>query len=210
LVVAGLGVFASKSRWAELPDELSQNGRTEVWQVATRVWSEHPLAGSGPGSFKLVLPRVAAAHEQDLFSKWIVTTYEPGAPVTIWMYAHNDPLQTLAEWGVIGALLFGVLLAWPLMSSLRGPARSTMDAAIRVGGVVALGALYLHALIDFPLQVFAIQITAALWAAVLIGPNARTRATRGTPPAREAPANRRLPQRPVPQGAELRNGPGPS
>jgi iron-sulfur cluster repair protein YtfE (RIC family) len=85
------------------------------------------------------------------------------------MYAHNDPLQSLAEWGLIGTLLLGSILLWPIVSGLRMKPRSRADRAVRAAGLLGLGVVYLHALVDFPLQVFAIQLTAGLWAAILIG-----------------------------------------
>jgi O-antigen ligase len=169
LLVGVVGATLSRDRWIELPDELgAHNGRVSVWNVALHIWDDHPVAGSGPGTFKLLLPDVAAAEERQLFSRWIVSDYVSGQPVTIWMYAHNDALQTLSEWGVIGALLLGAILMWPLARGLPlGPDRRTR--AVRAGGVLAVGMLYAHALVDFPLQIFAIQLTAGLWAAILIG-----------------------------------------
>ncbi|MCU1456290.1 MAG: hypothetical protein JWL73_382 [Actinomycetia bacterium] len=179
LLVASAGAFASRSRWSELPDELgAHNGRVAVWQVAIDTWEKKIVTGSGPGSFKLLLPGVAAAQEPQLFSKWIVTDYVPGHPVTIWMVADNDPLQTLAEWGLIGALLFAAILLWPVVRGLQLRSTQHLDRAVQIGGLIALGVLYLHMLIDAPLQIFAIQLTGGLWAAILI---ATTDASSGSP-----------------------------
>ncbi len=170
LVVGIVGAVSFRSRWAELPDELGGgNGRAEIWQVALDVWQDHPIAGAGPGSFKLLIPSVAAAQQPGLFPKWIVTEYRPGHPVTIWMYAHDDPLQTLAEWGVIGVVLLGAILLWPIGCAFLLRPRGQTDRVVRAGAVIALGALYLHSLIDFPLQILAIELTAGVWAAILIG-----------------------------------------
>ncbi len=170
VVIAGAGAILSRNRWSELPSELTiHGGRADVWHVAYDVWDEHRLTGSGPGSFKILLPGVTATREPQLFRNWIVSDYVPGQPVTIWMVADNDPLQTLAEWGVIGALFFGSILLFPVVRSLRLRTDHQFDGALRFGGVLALSVLYVHSLIDFPLQVLAIQMIAGLWAAMLIG-----------------------------------------
>ena len=195
VVMAATGAILSRNRWSELPGELSiHGGRGDVWHVAYDVWDGHRLTGSGPGSFKILLPSVAAAREPQLFRNWIVSDYVPGSPVTIWMVADNDPLQTLAEWGVIGALLLGTILLWPIGRSLRLRTDNLFDGTVRVGGLLALGVLYVHSLIDFPLQVFAIQMIAGLWAAILTGgtestPDRGERAGRGH--RRDARAMRR-------------------
>lgn len=170
VVIAGTGAILSRNRWSELPSELTiHGGRADVWHVAYDVWDGHRLTGSGPGSFKILLPGVTAIREPQLFRNWIVSDYVPGQPVTIWMVADNDPLQTLAEWGVIGALLFGSILLFPIVRSLRMGTDDPFDGALRLGGVLALGVLYVHSLIDFPLQVLTIQMIGGLWAAMLIG-----------------------------------------
>ncbi len=169
-VFGGVGAVLSRHRWAELPQEASlHGGRAEVWHVALDVWDEHPITGAGPGSFKILLPAVTAAREPQLYEHWIVSNYEPGHPATIWMFADDDPLQTLAEWGAVGALLFGTILAWPLARGFRSTGGDRFDQAVRAGGLLALAVLYVHSLIDFPLQVFAVQLTAGIWAALLMG-----------------------------------------
>jgi O-antigen ligase len=176
VIVVAVGVgggIATRHRWAQLPSEVSTHGgRAQVWRVAFDAWDEHRLGGSGPGSFKLLLPGIAATKEPQLFPDWIVTPYQPGRPVTIWMYAHDDPLQTLAEWGLIGAALWSAVLAWPLVCGLRSLRDRVRGGAplpaVTLAGLLALGALLVHSLVDFPLQIFAIELTAGAWAAVLI------------------------------------------
>jgi hypothetical protein len=85
----------------------------------------------------------------------------------MWMNAHDDALQTLVEWGPLVGSLLGAIVLWPLLCSLRAAkgARGFRPAMT----AVALGTVYAHSLIDFPLQVFAIQLSVTAWAAIAIG-----------------------------------------
>ncbi len=170
VLLAVSGGYLTRHRWSELPDEVhAHNGRAEIWRVAIDVWRREPLVGSGPGSFKLLVPSVATRHEPGLFSKWIVTPYRPGQPVTIWMYAHDDALQTLAEWGALGLAAFATIVLWPIGTAIRRRRRPARDRPVLLAGLVGLGAVVIHSLVDFPLQILAIELTAGLWAALLIG-----------------------------------------
>jgi hypothetical protein len=70
----------------------------------------------------------------------------------------------LATLGLIGAALWSAVLAWPLACGLRS-LRDRMRGgeplpAVTLAGLLALGALLVHSLVDFPLQIFAIELTA--------------------------------------------------
>jgi O-antigen ligase len=107
----------------------------------------------------------------DLYTRWVVTPHRPGAPTTEWMYAYQDPLQTLAEWGMVGMALwiglFSVVAGAAWVGARRGASRA-LTVCSRAA-LLGLGVLLVHGLFDFPLQVPAIQTTAALWAAVALG-----------------------------------------
>jgi O-antigen ligase len=168
IVVMGIGVFGARDRWKEVPGELgSDNARTIVWDTAAQAAQRDPVFGTGPGGFKLLLPDVAARDTPDLGFHWVITPYAAGHRVVMWMNAHDDALQTLVEWGPLVGSLLGAIVLWPLVCSLRAAkgARGFRPAMT----AVALGTVYAHSLIDFPLQVFAIQLSVTAWAAIAIG-----------------------------------------
>jgi hypothetical protein len=171
LVVIAFGAYAARDRWSELPDGVgADSGRALMWEASAHTWQRTPVFGTGPGGFKLALPVVATEETPALFEHWIVVRYLDGEPVLIWMYAHDDPLQTLVEWGpIVGAILASIVL-WPLVSAARAMRRPVGRTLERGMSVVALGAVAVHALVDFPLQIVAIQLAVTAWAAIALAP----------------------------------------
>jgi O-antigen ligase len=70
----------------------SMAARTIYWQAALRVFRQHPILGTGPGTF-------GAAYKQIL------------PPNAEWaMLAHNDYLEQASDSGIIGFLTFSGLI----------------------------------------------------------------------------------------------------
>jgi hypothetical protein len=123
--------------------------RPALWMAGVRMARDHPLRGPGPGSWS----RWSALYSNDSF----VNTFFHSLQFT-----HNDLLQTAAEWGVLSAVLWLLIWAGGLLS---GVVRAGSSATGGVGLVLALFGVALHSLVDFPLQIPAIQI----WTAMLLG-----------------------------------------
>lgn len=80
------------------------------------------------------------------------------------VYAHNDHLQTLVEWGWFGGALFvfiigggGLLLVLGIYVDRTRYARK--DVILMRGCTIALLVLLLHATVDFPFQIESIAVT---------------------------------------------------
>jgi len=73
--------------------QLEKDTRIMLWQSASEMWRDHLLLGIGPGQYDDVFPQYRPA---------LLQRRQP-------LYAHNEYLNTLADYGVVGALL--VLLA---------------------------------------------------------------------------------------------------
>lgn len=70
----------------------SLSARLEYWRQAVDGFIARPITGNGPGTFSLV----SFQHQRrPLSSSW---------------FAHSQPLQALAEMGVLGAIVFGALV----------------------------------------------------------------------------------------------------
>jgi O-antigen ligase len=112
--------------------------------------------GFGPATFQTAFPYY---------------TKELGAEISgVWLYAHDDYLQTLVEWGWVGGLcwaiylLGGVGFSWLTVYQYRKQISST-DRIACVAIVSALIGVLIHASMDFPLQVPSIE----LYVLVLLG-----------------------------------------
>ena len=169
LVVLGCGAcyFGTHSRDLDhrikqaLGNSGSQDARIYIWQGARRMWLDHPWFGVGPGHF------------DDRFRQ-----YRPEWVQRRPQYAHNDYLNTLAEWGTIGALpilavfalyYWGVAKTWPFVHRAGNAllAKKSNRPAIVLGGATAIFAMLIHAVTEFNMQIPANALLAVAWLALV-------------------------------------------
>lgn len=153
---------------ARLKPMLAGEGRIEedcrvlLWQAAIRIWQQNPWWGVGPAHYDYRFRQFRPAQEQ----------LRPG-------WAHNDYLNALAEWGVVGTGLvasawvllgLGVLKTWPCV---RGKPkgldkeRNSNKFAFVLGGSVGLAAILIHSAVDFNMHIPANAILAIALMALL-------------------------------------------
>jgi O-antigen ligase len=111
-VVGYFGLVASPDARERVTTVGSGTGRTDLWKVGGRMIEANPVVGVGaasfgPASVKYVL-RPGVVDTQQL------ATYSAAPTI-----AHNIYLETLAELGVIGLLLFIPVLGIPLLTTYR-------------------------------------------------------------------------------------------
>lgn len=119
-----------------------------------RMIPEAGWLGFGPGTFSSVFP--------------FHTLYLGVKIQGFWLYAHEDYLQTVVEYGYFGTLLWSTLLFGGLwMTIFRGLQSSvrTNDRIMFRAFSLTLGGLALHSLVDFPLQVASIELYASIFLA---------------------------------------------
>lgn len=166
VVVIGAMVFLSwpglVTRWGELGRSglTAQNPRLLTYTVCARMFGDSGLWGFGPGNFAIAFPH----YTRDLGK----------AIAGVWIYAHEDYLQTVVEWGCIGAIFWAVIffgafvLGW---RTLRTVPLSEPDSVLLTMALLSLAGVATHALFDFPLQIASLQLyTATLLALCWAGP----------------------------------------
>ncbi|MEM8960352.1 MAG: O-antigen ligase family protein [Acidobacteriota bacterium] len=122
-------------------------GRLDGWRAAWWMFTEHPIVGVGHGAYRAEYGRarlVLYADGVEFYQK---------QHQTFFVNAHSDPLEALAEWGLVGAIamLWGV---WWIGRSLRrryGELRQR-DPAVAAFLPAALAALVVLACTGFPLH----------------------------------------------------------
>jgi hypothetical protein len=173
-------VAVGVERWEQFLAREQPDSRVTVSGECLEMAGSRPVLGYGPGSF------MAAYHLRQLQGEQKI-----GA---IWQYAHNDVLQGLVEWGFLGFIAWGVIwgsgligAATTLWSAIRpafveAPRRSrrsrerwrkSFEAMRKVhllGASFSLVGLMLHACMDFPLQIYSLQIHAVCLVAMLTVP----------------------------------------
>ena len=117
---------------------LSSRGRVTGWKVARHDAAEHPVLGSGAGTFELY---------------WL--EHRPSQMKI--RDAHSLYLETLAELGPPGLAILCVALALPVAGAIRARRRGLVPAAL--GAYVAY---LLHAGVDWDWEMVAVTITALL------------------------------------------------
>ena len=135
--------------------------RTQLWSAAANVWKEEKLLGVGPAHFDHRFPEHRPTNLQS-------------RPVRV----HNDYLNLLVDWGLIGLLLAGVwlgTLTFVIIRSWKYSQRTSSDlsaktsnrAAFVLGSTLGLGALGLHSFVDFNLHIPPTRWLATTLAALL-------------------------------------------
>ena len=135
--------------------------RIALWKASKTMWDSSPLWGLGPGQFDAQFPQFRPVEIQ----------WRPLA-------AHNDYLQSLVEWGIIGtgllfaafaSSLYGVIRFWKYLGRTSNDMGSSTSnrLATTLGVLGALAAIFAHGLVDFNLQVPANAIIVMLLLAIL-------------------------------------------
>ena len=148
-------------RWKLAPGEFSANARWLCAAVAVKSLPEAGLFGFGPGTFRAVFPSFNLASAKPV----------PGD----WRFLHDDYLQTVTEWGWLGAALWAVLFFGGMIVALRRlnsseaatwlPRRRLVLPLV----LIALGGLAVYAVVDFPLQIASIQLYVATYVGICWG-----------------------------------------
>lgn len=137
-----------------------QDIRLQLWRPAWQMWREAPWLGVGPGHFN-----------------YRFNVYRPESVQEQPDRVHNDYLNTLTDWGLVG---FGIFAAgWGLLA-LRAvktwkqtfgacdpPPNRSNQSAFRLGAAIGLLALLVHSAVDFNLQIPANAIVAVCLAALV-------------------------------------------
>ncbi len=138
-----------------------EDARLHVWPAAVKIWQANFWWGAGPAHFDHLFRIYRDPHVQARAER-----------------AHNDYLNTLADWGVVGAALVAVALAllfWGVFRIWRHVQREGDDfrskqsnrAAFVLGAATGLVALLLHGVTDFNFHIPANALAAVTLMALL-------------------------------------------
>lgn len=142
--------------------QIDDDTRFDIWNSAYRMWRENPWWGVGPAHFD--------------------RRFRAFRPPNIQMQpdrAHNDILNTLTDWGIVGAVLvscafvllgIGIAKTWPAVRVTQrdiGEKKRSNKFAFVLGASIGLVAILLHSLVDFNMHVPANAIVAITLMALL-------------------------------------------
>jgi O-antigen ligase len=139
---------------AELNQPLS---KYEAWRSSFELVRESPWVGIGRGAVEPAFTRV----------------HEPSAYVTF-SHLENEYIQAVVEWGVPGAALLGLALAWCLMTGIR----RWRDGPLAAAAIGACAAILFQSSVDFGIELLGLAVPVVLIATTLLG--VRLRESRST------------------------------
>lgn len=159
----------------------SADGRLLVWKITTYVIAEHPVFGVGHGHFSGAFGEAQANYfasgKGSDAEAWVA-----GVPE----YAFNEYLQICAEWGLLGLLLFLLMVGVPFLSNKT----ASLTFSLQVGAKGSLLSLLVFACFSYPLSLLPFCIALVfLLALVASGYPVQTSGAQAEPPgkARFAP-----------------------
>lgn len=142
LVVTGalwIGVDVIMERFSQLSSEdaLLQEGRTAVYKDTLRMIAAHPLG-------------IGLERYRDVFRQ-----YQTFRPQLLMDHAHNDYLETIAEWGILPAVALWVVIFVIFARAFRSFLRtqSVERTTILMASMGGIFSILVHSLADFNLQI---------------------------------------------------------
>jgi len=134
-----LGVAQAFTRFrGDWSEDVTSSRRLVILRDSWRLFTGHPVLGTGAGTFATVYTRVESLYDGKIVN-----------------HAHNDYMELLVEMGAAGALLglsFLGLLLWKTLRRL-GHLEDSQTVVGRAGALVACAGLLLHGLVDFNLRI---------------------------------------------------------
>jgi O-antigen ligase len=160
----------ARARLTPLMDGQVEASRPVFWKIGYEIWRDHPVVGGGAGSYSVLFEH-----------------YQPRGFPTQPLWAHNDYINTLSDYGVIGFALWagaGSWLGWSGWRAVRR-ARETgannpdffSSATWRLGLLLGLLAFAFHLAVDFHTKIPALALAAAVGAGLLLRIDPGSRST---------------------------------
>lgn len=119
-------------------------GRTDIYHGTLAAIADHPVAGTGLGSFEYVFP-----------------PYQPQSELKLIEFAHNDYFQNVLELGIPVGLIFFAMIGLLLARCLIGVVVRRRNAIFPCLAVGVTTLVMVHSTIDFSMQLPAVSVTFA-------------------------------------------------
>jgi O-antigen ligase len=138
-LIVWIGAGRALERFSTLrPGEVPSARRVSMVRGTLHIFLDHPLKGTGLGTFETVYPRYETAYDGKVVN-----------------HAHNDYAEALAETGLLGGLC-GAAFLFILFRQARGNFEADQghfSRALHAGAITATGGLLLHSFVDFNLHI---------------------------------------------------------
>jgi O-antigen ligase len=139
MMVSWIGVQQVLQRFTGMQSvEVSVGKRSAMRQDTWRLFLDHPVFGTGLGTFEMVFPPYDSLYDGKVVN-----------------HAHNDYLEALAETGLLGGFCCALFLGVLLVNSMKGLAElgTSFGASLNLSGLIACVGIMVHSLVDFNLHI---------------------------------------------------------
>ena len=139
MAVSWIGVQQALQRFSGMETmEVSGGKRAAMLQDTWRLFLDHPVLGTGLGTFEMVFPPYDSLYDGKVVN-----------------HAHNDYVEALAETGIVGGLCCAWFLGLVLLNSLKGRSElgTSFGSALNLSGLIACSGILVHSLVDFNLHI---------------------------------------------------------
>jgi len=160
IVYASAGGVSQELARTTFEEVQAPQSKFAIWRASTDLIDESPWVGVGRGAFE---PAITHTH--------------PAAAFASFSHVENEYIQAIVDWGIPGACLLAIGLAWIVV---RG-ARRWHDGPIAAGAIGGVAVIAMQSIVDFGIQLLGLAIPLTLMVAVLT-----------YVPLREAEAKRKL------------------
>ncbi|MCC7264039.1 MAG: O-antigen ligase family protein [Candidatus Latescibacteria bacterium] len=154
----------------------SINHRYHIWQVTWQMIQEHPLLGSGYGSYarRFLEVRQALQNQGEFPVEGWNTHFDA-------LYAHNEYLQIWAESGLLGLVGFVGLMVVVVAGAVKAEWQTKSPDLVLWGAIGLIAVMLVDSLVNYPLR---LPLNSTIfWLALGMLANNRS----STPPARLIP-----------------------
>lgn len=140
--IAIVGTFFGVEKVAERLQNTtaSKESRDEVSRDTFQMWQQNPVFGIGAGAFEYTYPayRGDDVHTRKLYD-----------------HAHNDYLQFLAEYGLVGFMALLIAAGWSFFWAIEAmrKRRSELFKGLGFASTMGMMAIAIHSTVDFNLQI---------------------------------------------------------
>lgn len=148
---------ASKFLAGDVEEAISLNFRPQTWADGMVMFADRPITGFGPGNYELTFPE----YRHRVFANRVLT-----------VHPHNEVVEMLTEYGLIGAaLIVWVLISFciPMIRLIKTSDRAT-HALPAVAILAALAGTAVHGFFDFELRIFPNALMLSLLAGCAVSP----------------------------------------
>lgn len=156
VIAFGLAVAVYTSA-GKVADQLENTSLTELsqplskyaaWKSSFGLVEEAPWVGIGRGALEPAFTRVHEASAYVTFS-----------------HLENEYIQAVVEWGIPGAIMLGLTLAWCIVAAIK----RWRDGALAAAAIGAAAAIMFQSSVDFGVELLGVAVPLILIATTLLG-----------------------------------------